>query len=90
MTVTHREPAIEGVAYTPPGQVVITSYWYFLSAFERYIMTLAPLGAIAYLWTSHEMLRGEHTPSVAGGGQGGKGRTHLVTPGTRKSNGTVW
>lgn len=25
----HREPAIEGVAYTPPGQLVITSNWYF-------------------------------------------------------------
>lgn len=64
--VTHRDPAIEGVAYTPPGQVVMTSYWYFLSAFERYMMTLAPLGAIAYLWTSQEMLRGEQTRSVAG------------------------
>lgn len=68
---------------------------------ERYMMTLAPLGAIAYLCTSHEILRGPRRSRIGGDGQSDSSisctikfckymmETHLVTPGTRKSNGTV-
>ena len=59
-----------GVAYTPPGQVVVTEYWYLRKALLRYMMQLDPFGEKPYCAARRRC--------QSRAGEGPRAKAHLV------------